>query len=284
MRWLPLCCAILLTGAACAVGVPAATTSAERAEITSVELVASADADGDGHVSAGELVVTANTTCPGCYDSDTLLEDPELEPVITLTSEDGTTVTIDADPTANYTVRRYLTTLTDTVERDTASITVTLYDRDPVGRERIDATTFETAVESPAADRDPNATSAEPSQGLPHPGTTRETDHFTFVYGGLDRCGWTCRDAVGTVSTGENTTATDVSVHVRLRAGKTVFWSGSERVGNLSANESYTTTQHIGVGYAAVRAVERADGRLALVVEVRSDAWREVVAFERDVL
>jgi hypothetical protein len=261
----------------------AATPTDNSAGVTNISVNPTADTDTDGHIAAGQLNSRLDTVCVGCYDSNTLLDDPEMEPVVTIAVNESRVATIDVNRAENTTVERSIGTIVDIVDRRTASIKVTLHDRDWGRLNEINSQTMVVDVESPSADQNANATTASAPGGLPPAGETRQTAHFRFRNGGLDRCGSICAEATGTVWTHSNITATNVSVETHLRAGTTEFWSHERTIGTLNSTERHTTAQRINPQFSALSAISRSDGRITLVIIINSTNHNEIIAYERNI-
>ncbi|ERG95684.1 MAG: hypothetical protein J07HQW2_02144 [Haloquadratum walsbyi J07HQW2] len=269
-------------------GVAAVVTAAAKpadssAGVTGISVNPAADTDADGHIAAGQLNMRLDTVCVGCYDSNTLLDDPEMEPVVTIAVNESRVATIEVNRDENTTIKQSIGTVVNVVDRRTASIEVTLHDRDWGRLSEIDSQTMVIDVESPSADQNANSTTASAPRGLPPTGETRQTTHFRFRHDGLDRCGPICAEATGTVWTHDNATATNVSVKTQLRAGTTEFWSHERTIGTLSSNERQTTTQRVNPQFSALSAISRSDGRVALIVSINSTNYHEIIAYERNV-
>jgi hypothetical protein len=76
-------------------------------------------------------------------------------------------------------------------------------------------------------------------------------------------------------------TLSNVTVDVRLVSGTTVVWRASTTVGDLSIGERRETTLRADPNVADLPAVEANDGRVTLVVELRSDRYQEVLTYDR---
>lgn len=265
------------------ISVVTATQTDNSAGVTNVSVSPTVDTDNDGHIAAGELTARLDTVCVGCYDSNTLLDDPEMEPVVTLAVNNSRVATIEVDRDQNTTINQLIGTVIDVVDRRTASITVTLHDRDWGRLNRIDSETLRIDLESPSADQNANVTTAPAPEGLPPTGETRQTQYFQFRHDGLNRCGPICAKATGTVWTHGNITATNVSVETHLRAGTTEFWSQRQTIGTLNSTEKHTTTRRINPQFNAVSAMSRSDGRVTLVISIHSTDHHEIIAYERNI-
>jgi hypothetical protein len=74
-------CLIVLIGSihlgVFAVVTATAESTDNSAGVTSISVSPTADTDTDGYIAAGEVNARVDTVCVGCYDSNTLLDDPE---------------------------------------------------------------------------------------------------------------------------------------------------------------------------------------------------------------
>lgn len=260
---------------------PVAASAAQTAGFEGVNVTATADADADGHISAGVLTIDLGTNCAACSQSAGSLTNAGGGVVVKVNTTAGGAVWLRPSQPTNETIHLNLVKIVDFTETERTNVTVTLYDDSTDESEPLASETITVNVESPAADHAPNRTDAEPMTGLPAAGTSRATDHFRFAYNRTQPCGLLCRDATGQITTTDNTTAENVSVRVRLRSGRSIIWSGSEPVGVLTAGDTYTSTQRINLGTHALNTISQNDGRVALVVEIRSDKWHEVITFGR---
>ena len=102
----------------------------------------------------------------------------------------------------------------------------------------------------------------------------------------IETCGRTCRDVTSTLGV-EGAAASNVTVTTRIYAGSgtdgDVVWRGRERVGDLAAGESYTTTERVDLSVADALAVEGAGGRVTVETTVRSAERTATFTRRRDV-
>jgi len=98
---------------------------------------------------------------------------------------------------------------------------------------------------------------------------------FAFTIDRIEECGRTCRDVTSTLENDGDTAASDVTVYTRIYAGNgtdgDVIWEGRERVGELGAGESYTTTERVELSLADAVAVENEDGWITVQTTIESD-------------
>jgi hypothetical protein len=119
----------------------------------------------------------------------------------------------------------------------------------------------------------PTSTAAADGGGTgtatPEPGPA-----FAFAIDRIEECGRTCRDVTSTL-TNDGADATDVTVYTRIYVGNgtdgDVIWEGRERVGDLGAGESYTTTERVELSLADAVTVESAGGWITVQTTVQSD-------------
>jgi hypothetical protein len=97
---------------------------------------------------------------------------------------------------------------------------------------------------------------------------------FAFAIDRIEECGRSCRDVTSTL-TNDGADATDVTVYTRIYVGNgtdgDVIWEGNERVGDLGAGESYTTTERVELSLVDAVVVESAGGWITVQTTVQSD-------------
>ena len=97
---------------------------------------------------------------------------------------------------------------------------------------------------------------------------------FALTVDAIEECGRTCRDVTSTLTNQQNSTAADITVYTRIYAGNStdadVVWAGSEDVGTLEAEESYTTTRRVDLSFGDAYAIERADGWITVQTTVET--------------
>jgi len=106
-------------------------------------------------------------------------------------------------------------------------------------------------------------------------GGAASTPPFAFTVDAIEECGRTCRDVTSTLTNQQNSTAEDITVYTRIYAGNTtdggdVVWEGSEGVGTLESEESYTTTRRVDLSFGDAYAIERADGWITVRTTVET--------------
>jgi hypothetical protein len=96
---------------------------------------------------------------------------------------------------------------------------------------------------------------------------------FAFAIDRIESCGETCRD-VTTTLTSEDAGSTDVTVYTRIYVGNgtdgDVAWQGSEPVGDLDANESYTGTERVDLSITDAYAIQQAGGWITVRTTIES--------------
>lgn len=104
-----------------------------------------------------------------------------------------------------------------------------------------------------------------------------ETDPFSFVIDDIEECGETCRDVTATLDNDQDTTASNVTVYIRIFAGQDntdtdgIVWEGTEDAGSMAAGESHTTTERVELSLQDARKVDQEDGWITIVTTVESD-------------
>ena len=105
-------------------------------------------------------------------------------------------------------------------------------------------------------------------------GSAASTPPFAFTVDAIEECGRTCRDVTSTLANQQNSTAEDVTVYTRIYTGNStdgdVVWEGSEDVGTLEAEGSYTTTRRVDLSFGDAYAIERADGWITVRTTVET--------------
>lgn len=105
-------------------------------------------------------------------------------------------------------------------------------------------------------------------------GGTASTPPFGFTVDSIEKCGRTCRDVTSSLTNQQNSTAEDIIVYTRIYAGNStdgdVVWEGSEDVGTLAADESYTTTRRVELSYGDAYAIEQEDGWITVQTTVET--------------
>jgi len=118
-------------------------------------------------------------------------------------------------------------------------------------------------------------------------GGAASTPPFAFTVDAIEECSRTCRDVTSTLTNQQNTTAADVTVYTRIYAGNStdgdVVWEGSEDVGTLEADGSYTTTRRVDLSYGDAYAIEQEDGWITVETAVETADRTVTLTEQRDV-
>ncbi|GCF13399.1 hypothetical protein Harman_13340 [Haloarcula mannanilytica] len=108
----------------------------------------------------------------------------------------------------------------------------------------------------------------------PSAGGAASSPPFDFTVGAIEECGRTCRDVTSTLTNQQNSTAERITVYTRIYAGNTTdgdaVWEGSEDVGTLEADDSYTTTRRVDLSFGDAYTIERADGWITVQTTVET--------------
>jgi len=140
----------------------------------------------------------------------------------------------------------------------------------------------ETAPDDTASDGDDTGT-----DGATADGGAASTPPFAFTVDAIEECSRTCRDVTSTLTNQQNTTAEDVTVYTRIYAGNStdgdVVWEGSEDVGTLEADGSYTTTRRVDLSYGDAYAIEQEDGWITVQTTVETAERTVTLSEQRDV-
>ncbi|WP_424002437.1 hypothetical protein ACOZ4I_01815 [Haloarcula salina] len=131
-------------------------------------------------------------------------------------------------------------------------------------------------TETPAADADAAAGDERTGGGAQQPSATeRETQSrppFSFAVDAIESCGRTCRDVTSTLTNRQDRTARNVTVTTRIYAGNDTggepVWSGSEPVGTLDGDDTYTATRRVELSYRDGFAIQRAGGWITVQTTV----------------
>lgn len=133
-----------------------------------------------------------------------------------------------------------------------------------------------------ATESDTTTTSAGDSDG-----GAASTPPFAFIVDSIEECGQTCRDVTSTLTNQQNSTADDITVYTRIYAGNStggdVVWEGSEHVGTLEANGSYTTTRRVDLSFGDAYAIEQADGWITIRTTVETADQTVMLSDQRKV-
>ncbi len=121
----------------------------------------------------------------------------------------------------------------------------------------------------------PDSDTASTGDGTNADGGAASTPPFAFTVDSIEECGQTCRDVTSTLTNQQNSTAAEITVYTRIYAGNStddgdVVWEGSEDVGTLEADESYTTTRRVDLSFRDAYAIEQADGWITIRTTVET--------------
>jgi hypothetical protein len=109
--------------------------------IYAVSFTDKVDRDEDGYYSEFSLEINADTQCYGCYDEETIGGNPEMEPYFRVVINDVDVLNTDVvfrDGNYRGTIRLPSESL-EQFERQTLSVTVVLFDSDPVMDDTVDS-------------------------------------------------------------------------------------------------------------------------------------------------
>ncbi|WP_435069042.1 hypothetical protein [Haloplanus sp. C73] len=134
----------------------------------------------------------------------------------------------------------------------------------------------------------PTATEPTASPNDSDGAATNDTGpEFGFTIDQIESCGETCRDVTTTLNN-DGGGATNVTVYTRIHAGNgtdgQVVWEGTEPVGDLAADDSYTTTERVELSVTEAFAVQQADGWITVRMAVESDQRTTTFTERRNVL
>ncbi|EMA28964.1 hypothetical protein [Haloarcula japonica] len=118
-------------------------------------------------------------------------------------------------------------------------------------------------------------------------GGAASTPPFAFSVDSIEECGRTCRDVNSTLTNQQNSPAADVTVYTRIYAGNStdgdVVWEGSEDVGSLESEGSYTTTRRVDLSFGDAYAIEQADGWITIRTTVEAADRTVTLSDQREV-
>jgi len=121
----------------------------------------------------------------------------------------------------------------------------------------------------------------------PAAGGAASSPPFDFSVGSIKECGRTCRDVTSTLTNQQNSTAERITVYTRIYAGNSTdgdaVWEGSEEVGTLDADESYTTTRRVDLSFRDAYAIEQADGWITVRTTIETADQTVTLSEQRDV-
>ena len=114
------------------------------------------------------------------------------------------------------------------------------------------------------------------------------TPPFTVTIDRIEECGQTCRDVTSTLTNQQETDATGVTVYSRIFVGNSTasddeIWRGSQQVGALAAEESFTATRRVELSYSEAFAVQQADGWITIQTTIQTDQRTLTYTERRDV-
>lgn len=152
-----------------------------------------------------------------------------------------------------------------------------------------DATPSETARDRPVSpDSSPNV----PNTAITTNGATATSDASTPPIPGFDfsvdrvgRCGETCREVEATLTNAGSTTASNVTVDLRLYPGNGTsggsVWNATVAVGSLPGSESASVNRTVDLSAADAFRVSQNDGWITVEATVRSDRETTVITKRR---
>jgi hypothetical protein len=130
-------------------------------------------------------------------------------------------------------------------------------------------------------------TAATDGDSDPSAGGAASSPPFDFTVGAIEECGRTCRDVTSTLTNQQNSTAESITVYTRIYAGNTTngdaVWEGSEDVGRLEPDRSYTTTRRVDLSFGDAYAIEQADGWITVQTTVETADRTVTISEQRDV-
>lgn len=139
------------------------------------------------------------------------------------------------------------------------------------------------STDGPFPTETPTDSASGTDSGASDAGTADTGPSFAFEVDRVESCGETCRD-VTTTLTSEGAPATDVTVSTRIYVGNgtdgDVAWEGSEPVGDLGTDESYTGTERVELSITDAYAIQQAGGWITVRTTIQSDE-RTVTTTER---
>jgi hypothetical protein len=239
--------------------------TAASAGINATSVTTTLDGDGDERPSRGELVVHLDTTCAGCYDGGRLFSDPEMEPKVKLEIGDDTETIGGLPNRHNHTIRRTIDAEDHLDSDGTITITVTLFDDDTIGQDRVDRRRLTVEMEPLAADETPAANRS-----------------FSYTVENVTRCGTFCGEATAVFENVDDESHDDITVTVDMVAGSKDIWHDERTIGTLAPNETVTVSQRVNLGPMEIIDVRRNDMQLtARIITVR-DGGSEVLIEELD--
>jgi hypothetical protein len=129
--------------------------------------------------------------------------------------------------------------------------------------------------EHPTETTEPTESDTANTDNTDSDGGAASTPPFVFTVNAIEECGQTCRDVTSTLTNQQNGTAEGITVYTRIHAGNAtddgdVVWEGSEDVGTLETDESYTTSRRVELSFGDAYAIEQADGWITIRTTVET--------------
>ena len=106
---------------------------------------------------------------------------------------------------------------------------------------------------------------------------------FEFTIEQIEECGQTCREVTATVANDGGEAAENVVVETTMYADGDVVWEGTEEIGDLPANESYTSTREVDVGLSGGAKIQQNDGYVTIETVIDFGDGQEVFTERRQV-
>jgi len=142
-----------------------------------------------------------------------------------------------------------------------------------------EVTDFPTATATPASTAEGGVAAAET--------TPEPRPEFAFTVDRTEKCGQTCRDVTSTLENTGTETATGITVYTRIYAGQgtsgDVIWQGTEDVGSLDPEATYTATNRVELSLSEAAKVQNSDGWITVQTTVESDQRTVTFADQRQV-
>lgn len=110
---------------------------------------------------------------------------------------------------------------------------------------------------------------------------------FAFSVQEIETCGWKCRDVTGTLTNEQPSAASSVTISTKIYAGNGtdggVVWKDTERVGTLSAGETYTITERVKLSWGEAYTIRQKGGWITIRTKLQSDSQTLTYTDRRDV-
>lgn len=97
-------------------------------------------------------------------------------------------------------------------------------------------------------------------------------------------CGSTCRDVTAKLHNEGAVDLTNVEVYTTIYAGDQIVWVDAERVGTITAGDTYTTTKRVRVAAGDVLKIHSNGGAVTVKTVLEFDQGSEVVTEQVEVL